>query len=177
MGPGPSDCSLQGAGSTNIVIAAKLFDGFVTDYIAVGKVYDAQQFIDLVVKQGAAPVIQPKKNRRVQREYDKCLYKDRRLVEFFFYTLKNFSPVATYYAKLAGIFLTMFAIALCLIWLRRVEDRPYMFVTKYIVCCTMSHTDSIATNFADATLGRPTLRRRLATKARLNGYGREKKQP
>ena len=63
-------------------------------------------------------MIPPKKNRRVQREYDRHLYKERHLVECFFCKIKEFRRIATRYEKLARTFLTMLTIASCLIWLR-----------------------------------------------------------
>ena len=98
--------------------ATELSEGVSDDHVAANKAYDAQYFIDLILKQGAVPVIPPKKNRRVQREYDRHLYKERHLVECFFCKIKDFRRIATRYEKLARTFLTMLTIASCLIWLR-----------------------------------------------------------
>lgn len=46
------------------------------------------------------PVIPPKKNHKVLREYDKDLYKARHLVENAFLYLKQWRGIATRYAKI-----------------------------------------------------------------------------
>jgi transposase len=48
---------------------------------------------------GKKAVIPPKANRKVQREYDKELYKARHLIEDFFAKLKLFRCIATRYDK------------------------------------------------------------------------------
>jgi transposase len=45
------------------------------------------------------PVIPPRKHRRIQRSYDKTLYKARHLVENAFLYLKQWRGIATRYAK------------------------------------------------------------------------------
>jgi transposase len=41
----------------------------------------------------------PKANRKIQRDYDKDLYKARHLIENFFAKLKLFRAIATRYAR------------------------------------------------------------------------------
>jgi transposase len=48
---------------------------------------------------GKTAVIPPKSNRKVQREYDKELYKARHLIENFFARLKQYRAIATRYDK------------------------------------------------------------------------------
>lgn len=55
-------------------------------------------------------VIPPRRNRKVQREYDRDLYAARHLVENFFCKLKQFRGIAARYDKtkrnfLAGVYL------------------------------------------------------------------------
>jgi len=50
-------------------------------------------------------IIPPKKNRKIQREYDKDLYKLRHLVENAFLELKRWRGIATRYAKNTASFL------------------------------------------------------------------------
>jgi len=88
------------------------------DHVGADKAYDAQNFIDFILKQDATPVIPPKKKRRVQRGYDRHLYKERHLIECFYCKIKEFRRIATRYEKLARTFLTMLTIASCLIRLR-----------------------------------------------------------
>ena len=43
--------------------------------------YDTDEIIEYAKKSGIQPVIPPKKNRKIQRDYDEKLYKKRHLVE------------------------------------------------------------------------------------------------
>lgn len=70
------------------------------------KAYDADERV-LHPLEGAniEAVIPPKRNRIVQRKYDKERYKARHLIENFFQKLKQFRAIATRYDKLARNFL------------------------------------------------------------------------
>ncbi len=63
----------------------------------------------------AVSVIPPKKNRKVQREYNKDIYKNRNQVERFFNRLKNFRRISTRYDKLASSFLAFVQLAASLL--------------------------------------------------------------
>jgi transposase len=54
---------------------------------------------------GKIAVIPPKSNRKIQREYDKELYKARHLIENFFLKLKQYRAIATRYDKTDESFL------------------------------------------------------------------------
>ncbi len=62
-------------------------------------------------------VIPPKKNRKVQREYDKELYRARHLVENAFLHLKRWRGIATRYAKNTASFLAAVQIRCLVLWL------------------------------------------------------------
>lgn len=82
------------------------------------KAYDAQErVLDLLEKAGVQIVIPPKKNRKLQRDYDKELYKARHLIENFFAKLKQFRGIATRYDKRASTFLGAVYLAATVIWL------------------------------------------------------------
>lgn len=66
---------------------------------------------------GKGAVIPPKRNRVVQREYDKDLYKARHLIENFFLKLKPFRAIATRYDKTARNFLGAIFLAGAYVWL------------------------------------------------------------
>src|SRR6218665_1286658 len=71
---------------------------YYTSQVAVGwlesrcgladKGYDADALIDSIQVAGATAVIPPRRNRVVQRSYDRHLYKERNLVERFFNRIK-----------------------------------------------------------------------------------------
>jgi transposase len=61
-------------------------------------------------------VIPPKKNRKVQRPYDKHLYRHRHLVENAFMHLKRWRGIATRYAKSLASFVAAVQIRCIALW-------------------------------------------------------------
>ena len=74
-----------------------LIEGWVADYVLADKGYDSDEFIEAIEWSGAIAVIPPRCHRQAQREYERELYKERNLVERFFYVQdkKVFSLVKT----------------------------------------------------------------------------------
>ena len=92
----------------------------VTDIQAflADKAYDAEERVLNVLRaSGVEAVIPPKANRKVQREYDRHLYKARHLIENFFAKLKQYRAIATRYDKTARNFLGAIHLAASVIWL------------------------------------------------------------
>ena len=82
------------------------------------KGYDADdRVINLLQAAGKTVVIPPKRNRKVQRHYDKTLYKARHLIENFFCKLKQFRAIATRYDKTSKNFLAAIYCVASFIWL------------------------------------------------------------
>jgi transposase len=73
--------------------------------VIADKAFDADTFIDPLVRSGVEAVIPPKSNRKNSRACDYALYKERNLVERFFNRLKHFRGIATRYDKLARSFI------------------------------------------------------------------------
>ena len=93
-----ADAGLQGADAFLPDLAA--------DTLLADKAFDADaRVIDLLTANNKVAVIPSKSNRKVQRQYDKELYKARDLIENFFCKLKQFRAIATRYDKLARNFL------------------------------------------------------------------------
>ena len=69
------------------------------------KAYDANSLIDTLNQRSITPVIPPKANRKVKRDCDFALYRERNLVERFFNKIKHYRAIATRYDKLAQNFL------------------------------------------------------------------------
>ena len=86
-------------------------------YVLADKGYDGKDFVDAIRDQGGIPVIPSRRNARKPRMYDKCLYKDRHLIENFFLKLKNNRRIATRFEKNLTNFLGMIHLACILIWL------------------------------------------------------------
>jgi predicted kinase len=79
--------------------------------------YDAQQrVVEPLLKSGKTVVIPSICTRKVQRDYDKHLYKARHLVENFFARLKQYRAIATRYDKTAAAFLSAIHLAASVIW-------------------------------------------------------------
>ena len=82
------------------------------------KAFDAdKRVIDPLLAAGKTPVIPPKRNRKIQRTFDKEVYKARHLIENFFCKLKQFRAIATRYDKTARNFLAAIHLAASVIWL------------------------------------------------------------
>ncbi len=99
--------------------------------VIADKGYDADERVILSLTQaGKTVIIPPKRNRKVQREYDRDIYKSRHLIENFFCKLKQFraracpraslgwSPGATRYDKTTRNFLAAIHLASVIIWLK-----------------------------------------------------------
>ena len=86
--------------------------------VIADKAYDAEaRVVDMLLAKGKDVVIPPKANRRVQRPYDRDLYKARHLIENFFAKLKQYRAIATRYDKTACNFLGAIHLAATMIWL------------------------------------------------------------
>jgi len=70
--------------------ADDLIEGFSADYVIADKGYDSDTFVMSVQNVGGQAVIPPRSNRKVMRDYDTVLYKERNLVERFFQKLKHY---------------------------------------------------------------------------------------
>jgi transposase len=80
--------------------AADLATGSAAEYLLADKGYDSDEIVEFAKKSGMIPVIPPRKNRKVRRDYDKYPYKIRRLVESAFLKMKQWRGIATRYAKM-----------------------------------------------------------------------------
>ncbi len=80
------------------------------------KGYDSNAIIAKALEQNMCVVIPPKKNRRVQREYDTYLYRLRHLVENAFLHLKRWRGIATRYAKNTSSFVAAVQIRCIALW-------------------------------------------------------------
>lgn len=97
--------------------ANALIEGFDAQYILADKGYDSDAFLQAIHNSGATPVVPPRKNRLVAREYDKVIYQDRNLVERLFQKLKGFRRIATRYERLKRNYQAMLDLVASIIWL------------------------------------------------------------
>ena len=95
------------------LIAAHEAGAYILD-----KAYDSDAVVAAAKRQGAEAVIPPKKNRKVPRDYDKHLYRERKKVEWFINLIKQYRRVATRYEKTARNFLGFVHVASIMVLLR-----------------------------------------------------------
>ena len=80
----PLALSLTGGHVHDIKEAEGLVAQVEPDALLADKGYDADSFINSLTARAIKVVIPPKSNRKVQRECDFALYRERNLVERFF---------------------------------------------------------------------------------------------
>ena len=102
--------------SADCTHAGTLIEGLTADHLLADRAYDTNALIEQAQRQGMTPVIPPKKNRLVRREYDQALYKLRHLVENAVLQLKRWRGIATRYAKRSASFLAAVQIRCIAIW-------------------------------------------------------------
>ena len=85
-------------------------------YLLADRGYDSDAIVNQAEVQGIESVIPPKRNHKIQREYDKELYKLRHLVENAFLHLKRWRGIATRYAKNSASFLAAVQIRCIALW-------------------------------------------------------------
>ncbi len=93
-----------------------MIEGIKGDYLLADRGYDSDAIVVQANAQGMVAVIPPRKSRKVQREYDRDLYKIRHLVENAFLHLKRWRGIATRYAKNTASFLAAVQIRCIALW-------------------------------------------------------------
>ena len=101
----------------DITQAAPLLKGLRADQVIADKGYDGDQVLQTIRDQGGQAVIPPKSNRKVQRSYDRELYRERNHIERLFGRLKQCRRIATRYDKTARNFLAFIHLAAAMILL------------------------------------------------------------
>lgn len=114
----PVDFLITGGQMADVTQAEALLADKEATYLIGDKGYDSDELIQRARRMGMESVIPPRSNRRVLREYDKHLYKDRNLIERFFNKIKHFRRIATRYEKTSLSYLSMVYLAASLILLK-----------------------------------------------------------
>ena len=97
--------------------ACELIDGIDADYLLADRGYDTDVVIEQVSEARMEAVIPPKKNRKVQRKYNKDTYENRYQVENTFLKLKRWRGIATRYAKTTSSYKASILICCMFMWL------------------------------------------------------------
>ena len=74
--------------------ADRLLENVKPKYVIADKGYDSERVLQKIAELGALAVIPPRSNRKLQRGYDRELYKERNLIERAFNKLKCFRRIA-----------------------------------------------------------------------------------
>ena len=114
----PLRFKLTGGQNHDITPAEALVAHYRCEYVIGDKAYDSASFLQIILSQGAVPVIPPRSNREVSREYDEHLYKERHLVECFITKIKHYRRIFSRFEKLAQRYLGFLNFVSSLIWLR-----------------------------------------------------------
>ena len=96
--------------------AISLIEGFNAESLLADRGYDTDEIIQTSFDKNMQVIIPPKASRKVQRKYDKHIYKFRHLVENAFLHLKQWRGIATRYAKRHQSFLAIVQIRCILLW-------------------------------------------------------------
>ena len=99
-------------------LAYSLLSDITDAYVAGDRAYDASPLVEQLSENRCVVVIPSNPTRKVQREIDRDLYKERHLVECFFQRIKRFRRIAMRFEKLARNFLSFVQLASILVWLR-----------------------------------------------------------
>jgi len=80
------------------------------------KGYDSRALREWLENRGTEPVIPPRKNRKIQYNYDKAVYKQRNIIERMFCRLKDWRRIATRFDRNIKTFMGAIALAAAVIW-------------------------------------------------------------
>lgn len=102
----------------DIVKAEDLIVGIKGANVIADKAYDSDRLREKIVEQNCTHTIPPRKNRKIQHEYDKHIYIERHLIECFFGKLKQFRRVFSRFDKMKSTFQAFIHFASTLISIR-----------------------------------------------------------
>jgi transposase len=110
---------LSGGQAHDLIGADHFLPAMKAGTLLADKAYDAAERVLAVLDSaGKTAVIPSKANRKIDRGYDREIYKSRHLIENFFADLKQYRAIATRYDKTARNFLAAVHLAATTIWLK-----------------------------------------------------------
>ena len=114
----PVEFILTAGQEADVTQAGPLIRSNKADAYILDKAYDSDAVVAAAERRGAEAVIPSKKNRKVPRDYDKHVYKERKKVEWFINLIEQYRRVATRYEKTARNFLGFVHVASIMVLLR-----------------------------------------------------------
>ena len=110
---------LSGGQAHDLIGADRLLPAMTANILLADKAYDAdKRVIDVLHDAGKTAVIPSKSTRKVDRGYDRDIYKARHLIENFCADLKQYRAIATRYDKTARNFLAAVYLVAAVMWLK-----------------------------------------------------------
>ena len=114
----PLRFSLTGGERHDVTQAEPLLAPLQFGCAIADRAYDSAPLLNMLGAKEAEAVIPPRRNRTVQRNYDKQLYKERNVIERFINKIKWCRRIFTRYDKLAQRYLAFLHFAATIIWLK-----------------------------------------------------------
>lgn len=102
----------------DITQGENLIKGITESKILADRGYDSEHFIQIIKKQRCVSLIPNRKNRKIKRNYDTHIYKERYLIEFFFGKIKYFRRIFSRFDKSSGSFMAFLNFVGAIIWLK-----------------------------------------------------------
>ena len=112
----PVRCVVTDGVTADCAKAGELVENVGARGLIADRAYDSNKIVKTAESLDMKVVIPPRKNRKIQRKYDKKAYKIRRLVENAFLHLKRWRGVATRYCKNLSSFLAAVQIRCLAVW-------------------------------------------------------------
>jgi len=100
----------------NRIQACTLIEGIDAHAVLADRAYDTNDTLDHCKAREIETVIPSKRNRKEQRDYDRCLYRLRHFLENAFLHLKRWRGIATRYAKNTDSFAAEVQIRCLILW-------------------------------------------------------------
>jgi transposase len=91
--------------AADVTQAGALIQGVPIEVVIADRGYDSRAVVEAIEDRGAEAVIPSLKNRAEPRAYDRDRYRDRNLAERFWFKVKQYRRVATWYEKTARNFM------------------------------------------------------------------------
>jgi transposase len=114
----PLRLCLTGGQAHDIIQAPDLLADLETEHVIADRGYASQALVDQIAENGAQAVIPPHQRAKVEREYDRWLYRERHLVECFINKIKHFRRIFSRFDKLACRYAGFLYLVSTIIWLR-----------------------------------------------------------
>ena len=98
--------------------ALDIIEGLRPDAVLADKGYDSDQIVQIIERTGAVPVIPSRAGRRIQRDYDRDLYKERHKIECLFGFLKHYRRLFARFDKLKSRFSAFLHFIAAIQWIK-----------------------------------------------------------